>query len=253
MKKLLCTAALALSSFAVNAELLGITVGGYVWNAEVTEGKLSAPTFNNGAGYDISIDAKNANNGVFYIQWQHELAYIPNLKASINNIQHAGIGRLKSGTVDVSITDGEVDMSHYDFIASWPIIDSAVRWEAGVMVRVLDGITGGQNLVSDDGASTQYPVYIPLSTTMPLFYTSASLQLPLGFKTGVEIMGGDYDKQQVVDGNIYASYTSPFGLGFNAGYRILLTDIETQEETQGDDVFASMDFKGAYAGLYFNF
>ena len=243
MKKFLL-AVLFFSSFATQAEPLGLTVGAYIWNAEVTEGFMNISDYPvPGDTYNILLDARDANNDVIYIDWRHDFTRLPNLKASINNIYHTG-----TGVIDISGTlypiEGVADMTHYDLIVYWPVLNSDLSLDLGLTVRLLDGLTGDK----------VFGIEIPLSMTMPLLYSRVNYALPLGFDIGMDLMLGSYDGDTATDANFYASYISHFGLGINAGYRILETDIETTVKGFPQaKVDASMDFKGAYMGLFYSF
>ena len=208
MKSFIYTSLLSSLILCAHVNASSLSIGSYMWQTSVSEGKLDAPDFtsqgsNNAIdqtkGYRIDVKADDATNSVIYIDWQHDIAYFPNLKASINNIEHSGEAPFVIEEYSGVINDGKIDLPHYDLIAYWPILDSVVNIDLGVTIRTLDGEIGGHEISFNGSDNVNYPIIIPISTTIPLLYSRAELDLPLGFNTGFEFMWGDNGDEKGLD------------------------------------------------------
>jgi hypothetical protein len=83
-----------------------------------------------------------------------------------------------------------------------------------------------------------------------MLYGRARVDLPFsGFWLAGEAQGLGYDGNSVVDANAHLGWESKWGLGFEAGWRILNLRLEEIDElTMGD-----IEVKGPYAALNFHF
>ncbi len=238
MKHSLFTMLLSLLSLNMLAAEHKLTVGSYVWDTEVTEAFLTIPDLR----LILSADGAQAYNNSFFLVWKHNHQHYPNLKFSINIIEHSGTGTFEFGQ-SLSNFSGKLDMSNYDLTAFWTVIQTPkIILDIGITARLLDGIVDNQFLP------------LPLDTVLPLLYTHTLLPFGNNYSVGLELMGGEWDDQKAVDMSLYGAYTLDIGLGFNAGYRLLNTDVETYVKGQEEiDAFTGLDFKGFYAGMFYHF
>ncbi len=232
------------------------TVGAYIWDAEVPEAILDIPDFLGLGAYTITAEAETAKNSSIYFIWEHDLPNYPFIKAAINIVEHNGTGELDAFGVEYTINDGQIELNHYDLIFFWPLINiDAIQFDAGFLVRAIDGVTGGSDISANTGTNFNIaPILIPLDTVIPLLYTHTIIPFGNHFSSGVELLWGEWDDQKALDISLYGAYTLDMGLGFNAGYRLLNTDVETNVEGFEEiAAFTRLDFKGFYAGMFYHF
>lgn len=248
MKKTVLSALLISATcmtLSAQAEITAVTIGAYNWKTEVTAGRLYAPRLGE---YDLNLDnfeLKKEKNLTFYAILEHTTPYVPNVKFSHTQLEHSGPGFLNYSGNTYAIDNGIVNLDQTDLTAYYQVLDNVLQLDIGITIRNFDGFFS-----IDSGAG---PAQTTLATTLPLLYGKAEFALPLGFGIGLEANVGTSGDETGVDTNFYAHYISPFGLGINAGYRILNTELESVVKGTDIAVFAEMDFKGSYIGLSYTF
>jgi outer membrane protein len=80
-------------------------------------------------------------------------------------------------------------------------------------------------------------------------YAGIGVDLPLtGLSVGADGAYVKYQGSSFYDFSLRISYTSPWFVGAEAGYRKIKLDLD-----DFDDSFADVEFDGPYAGLYLHF
>ena len=246
------SALLTLGANQANADrILGVFVGGHSWQQEfdgfVRELDAVTPTdvdFQDDLGLDDDSD------NVFYVALEHPVPFLPNIQLKQSNIQITGSNTLTrtidiggetfSATTDVS---SEADLSHDDLTLYYQILDNYVSLDLGITARFFDGFVEVDETSGTTSGREEFDAVIPL------IYLKARFNLP--FTGGyVSVSGnvlGDGDNN-FFDYQGIVGWESGFGLGVEAGYRIL--DLELDDI---DDIDAELTVDGAFAGLFFHF
>ena len=144
------------------------------------------------------------------------------------------------------VYDGEVssrlDLTHNDATLYYEILDNWVNLDVGITARFFDEGFNVREL------STLEAGEIDVDHVVPMFYGHARFDLPFsGLTVGVEGNYISYDDDTLYDTKLNIGYTFAFGLGIEAGYRIM----DFEYDDGDDDVDATID--GIYGGLYWDF
>jgi len=150
------------------------------------------------------------------------------------------IPNIRIAAMDASYDDddlgGEFDQSFVDATLYYEILDTVVEVDLGLTARMMD-LSAGNDAYEYDSVE-------------PMAYAKVQGNLPLtGLSLGaIANMGAD-----VSDFEAFVQYELAFGLGFNAGYRMIGQDLEYEA---GSNLFVDADFdtdfEGAFLGIYFD-
>ena len=135
-----------------------------------------------------------------------------------------------------------MDLSHTDVTLYYEILDNWVNLDLGLTGRVFD------DGVSITDVNTGLKGDLDIDYVIPLVYAEARFDLPLsGLSLGIQGNAISYDDDTLYDAKFNLGYTFAFGLGVEAGYRLIDFDYDDDDET------ADVNFDGVYAGLYWDF
>lgn len=245
LSALLCAG--ILSSTAHADTLLGGYVGAQVWNMGATGGfsqNESLATF----AFD-----EEANTS-FYAALEHPIPLVPNIKIARTSMDTTG-----STVIDTQFTFGDrvflvnsqlettVEMTATDYILYYEILDND-------LLTVDVGITGkqieGDFVVVDQNGNTGTENFDGI---IPMGYGKVQIGLPFtGFGLHAEGSFLSIDDDSLTDYQVAITYsfveTFALDLSIQAGYRSTTLDIEDL-----DDIYADLEFDGAYIGLEFDF
>lgn len=167
MKKRLFAACVAtmLSTAASADTLLGVYVGGHVWQSDAS-GSFGETSEQN------TFDFDDETNGSFYAALEHPLPFVPNIRVSSTSIETAG-----AGTLDIAFDNvlGEAttvfDTSYIDYTLYYEIFDNdLISIDVGLTARDLDAditVTNG----TDEGE-------LAVSGIIPMLYVAAQIGFP---------------------------------------------------------------------------
>ncbi|MEO3877043.1 TIGR04219 family outer membrane beta-barrel protein [Rheinheimera fenheensis] len=229
--------------------LLGLYIGADGWRTS-TDGSFAN---------DDQLQSFNFNDKTqssYYVALEHPLPLLPNIRLQHNQLESNGLTVLNASfsfagetfAVDTDIAN-QVDLTNTDYVLYYEILDNdLVSLDLGINAKHIDGSVA----VADLGGSGAVAVQ-DASTFIPMLYTSAIVGLPL---TGLELFANgsfvSYDGSRVYDmqaGVAYALLDNlAVDLRLKLGYRAVnlrLDDI--------DNLYADLDFKGAFAGIELHF
>lgn len=229
--------------------LLGLYIGADGWRTS-TDGSFAN---------DDQLQSFNFNDKTqssYYVALEHPLPLLPNIRLQHNQLESNGLTALNASfsfagetfAVDTDIAN-QVDLTNTDYVLYYEILDNdLVSLDLGINAKHIDGSVA----VADLGGSGAVAVQ-DASTFIPMLYTSAIVGLPL---TGLELFANgsfvSYDGSRVYDmqaGVAYALLDNlAVDLRLKLGYRAVnlrLDDI--------DNLYADLDFKGAFAGIELHF
>lgn len=238
-------------SCGTHADSIGVFAGANAWQQDfdgyVSDLDASSPVEVNFQD-DLGLEENDSN--VIYVSLEHPIPFLPNLQLKRTTIEIDGANTLnrqieyggETFNVSTSIVS-EADLSHTDVTAYYQILDNYVSLDVGMTARFFDGFVEVQDSTGAESGRVEF------DSPVPLLFVKARADLPL---TGayVSITGnalGDGDNNFTdMQGTI--GWESQYGLGVEAGYRVLEVELEDL-----DDVNADLTIDGAFAGLMYHF
>ena len=245
----LVLAALLLPSIA-GADILGVTAGANYWNYDIggtaryqTRDSANDIDVNKDLGYD------DGNLGYYYIALEHPVPFLPNVRLSKTDIDEDANGILSKTVVYGGTTflvnenlNSEVQLDQTDITLYYSPLDTVVNVDLGLNAKYIDStarITGAISGTQD----------ADVSGWVPMAYAGVGIDLPL---TGLAVSADGsyikYESSSFYDYTLRVTYTSPWYVGADVGYRKIKLDLD-----DFDDSFANVEFDGPYAGLYLHF
>ena len=136
----------------------------------------------------------------------------------------------------------EFELDQTDITLYYSPLDNVVNVDLGLNAKYIDSEARISGAIS--GTETAN-----VSGWVPMLYAGVGADLPLtGLSVGADGAYIHYDGSSFYDYSVHASYTSPWHVGVNAGYRKIKLDLD-----DFDDSFADVEFDGLYAGAYLHF
>jgi outer membrane protein len=252
MKKtamMLSLSGILVSGVAQADTLLGLYLGADVWRTSA-EG-----SFANSAQLQ-NFNFNDNTQASYYLALEHPVPLLPNIRLQHNRLEADGntnlttsfnfAGQTYTGN---TLVNNRVDLTNTDYVLYYEILDNdLVSLDVGINGKHFNGSVVVSRSASNGQQATQN-----VSEWVPMFYSSASIGLPL---TGVDLFAQgsmvSYDGSRVYDiqgGVAYALLDNmALDMRLKVGYRAVnlrLDDI--------DDLYANMEFKGIFAGVELHF
>jgi outer membrane protein len=251
MRRLLLPfATLSLFSSVSPADTLGIRAGANYWKYDIS-GTARYQTKNSANDIDVNQDLgyDDGSAGVYYLILEHPVPVLPNVRLSYTDIDEDANGRLTKTVVYGNTTflaneavSSQVQLKQTDITLYYELLDNVVSLDLGLTGKYIDSkarITGAISGTQDAS----------VSGWVPLVYLGVGADLPL---TGLGVSAdGSFVKYQdstFYDYSVRATYTTPWHVGLDVGYRKIKLDLD-----DFDDSFANVEFDGPYAGAYLHF
>lgn len=193
-------------------------------------------------------------NTNFYAALEHPIPLIPNIKLARTTLNTSGSNIINSQfnfgdqvfLVDSSISNN-IELTATDYILYYEILDNdLISIDLGISGKQIEG----DIFVSDSsGRSGQQS----LDIIVPMGYAKVQVGLPLtGFSVLAEGSFIAIDDDSFTDYQVALAYsfveTLALDLSIQAGYRSSELDLNDV-----DDIFADMQFDGAFVGIEFDF
>ena len=241
---------MALAGTAHADTILGVYLGAGAWYYS-TGGQFEDT--NNSPSTTIYIDGDlgfgDNTGGYFYLAFEHFVPFLPNVK-----VEYTGMDATSKNTITEALefegetfaigdtVDSTINVSHTDLIFYYELLDNWVNLDLGITARIFDGeISLESSSVANASQSLDF--------TIPLLYGKAKFELPFtGWYLSIE---GDYIGYS---GSTYSDiqgsfgWESSIGLGFEAGYRAMVFDLDDIQHLN-----TNIEFKGSYAALTYHF
>jgi len=257
MKKLVLAASVAtMLSASVQADmLLGLYIGGQVWNA------AASGTFgeNDGQGNIVLQDFTLADQAQtsFHVALEHPIPLVPNIKIASTTLDTDG-----SNTIDDGFSFGDIafpagaganttfNMSYIDYTLYYEILDNdLITFDIGITARDFDGDINVSTVDFDPVFSER----VDVAVVVPMLYASVIVGLPF---TGVNFFAEgnmvSYDGSGIYDYQVGVSYAVLdnvlVDLDVTLGYRSVKLDLDDL-----DGLHADLTFDGVYLGTIIHF
>lgn len=251
MKKCLTAAALGCVFFASSATadtIAGVCIGAQGWNTSTSGGFADSSSTAN-------FNFDDETNGAAYIAVEHPVPFLPNLKVNYTGLDTSGVTNLESSfTFDGNLYTAEsdvttnADITSTDIILYYELFDNdLISFDLGLNGKYIDG-----TLIVEDQASNTRGVE-EFSGVIPMVYSRVQVGLPFtGLAAYAEGSYLSFDDHTLSDYQIALTYSFIESLAVDMtlqlGYRNVQVDIEDL-----DDVYADMEYDGAFAGLEIHF
>lgn len=258
MKQTIIAAGIAtLLTASVQADtLLGLYLGGHVWDAQTT-GNFGEKNSTTGKVTSQEFNFKDQQQGSYYIALEHPIPLVPNIRIastvldtngqtdiSENDFSFGGISYPVNTTVDTAF-----DVNYIDYTLYYEILDNDLfTFDIGLTARDIDGdisIKDDKGIISVSKEE--------FSAIVPMLYSSMIVGLPFtGFNVFAQGNYTGYDDSSIYDFQAGISYAVldnlAVDLNVELGYKVVKMDIEDI-----DDIYADMEFKGVFAGATVHF
>lgn len=248
-KIILALSGMLISGVATADTLFGVYLGADGWRTSANGSFADSEQLQN---FNFNDDTQTS----FYLAVEHPVPLLPNIRVQHNRLEADGSTNITSAFsfggqtyVGNALVNNRVDLSNTDYVLYYEILDNElVSLDVGVNAKHFRG-----NVVVAGDAAGSPQASQDVSELVPMFYSSASVSLPL---TGLDLFAQgslvSYDGSRIYDvqGGIgYALLDNmALDLRLKVGYRTV--DLQLDDI---DDLYANMKFKGVFAGVELHF
>lgn len=255
MKKAVIAAGVAaMLSAGVQADVLGVYIGGQYWDVEAEGNFGDDPT--NLVDFNL-VDEKQ---GSYFIAFEHPVPFLPNLKVASTTLDTTGNAQLTEefdfGDQVFSTgldADAVFDFSYIDYTLYYELFDNDVlSFDIGLTGRDVDG-----DVSVTATTTTTPPVTLTgreeLSAIIPMLYAATNIGIP-GTDWNIFAEGNflSFDDHTLYDYQAGISYELVDNLAVDVnltlGYRAVKLELDDL-----DDLYSNIDFKGVFAGFVMHF
>lgn len=246
MRQYLLLPILGLSSLALpaHADILGARFGIEGWRQDssggVTETNTQIP------------DSSLADETKFgaYLTFEHPIPLLPNVRLRYTDFDTDGDVDTTFTIDDIEFTNGanlDIDATALDLTLYYEILDlDVLSLDAGLTIRYLDAEFKAQAFALGSAEES-------LSAPVPMLYAAGVAGMPFtGLYARAEANYLSYDDSSFSDMQISVGYrvidNLAVDMSIELGYRKTELDIDDI-----DDIYADLEFSGAYAGLQLHF
>lgn len=248
MKRIRFAQVLAAAGFlltaSAQAEDLGVSIGLTLWQ-QGYDGDVRA----GGGRIDLEDDLgfNDDTDASYFIQWEHALPLVPNFKLQHTEVYVSNFGFVEGvefGGVDLTgDVSASLNLGHTDLTLYYEVLDSWVNLDVGLTARRFDDRFVQVINISPTSAGS-----VRIDEVIPALYGHARFDLPLtGLSAGIEANATNFNDNTLFDARLNFGYCFDFGLGIEAGYRLM-----DYEYDDGDELL-DVTIDGFYGGVSWDF
>lgn len=255
MKKIALAAALATAlSTNVQADALGIYLGGQVWDNQ------ASGTFGDGSSL-VDFNLVDEKQNSFFVAFEHPLPLIPNARIASTSLETNGMTTLDTDFdfddetfLNGADVNADFDVSYVDYTLYYELFDNdLLSFDFGITARDFDGdVTVSTQVTTSSGTVSQSDT-IAVTDVVPMLYVAANLGLPL---TGLNLFAQgnflSFDDHTLYDYEVGVSYelvdNMLIDVNVNAGYRSVKLELEDL-----NDLYTNIEFDGVFIGTTIHF
>jgi outer membrane protein len=255
MKKIALAAALAtVLSTNVQADAIGIYLGGQVWDNQ------ASGTFSDGSSpTDFNLVDEKQNS--FFIAFEHPLPLIPNIRIASTSLETNGMATLDNefkfdGETFLKNADVNADfnVSYVDYTLYYELFDNdLLSFDFGITARDFDGDVAVSTQITSGSTTSTLSSSIAVTDVVPMLYVATNVGLPL---TGLNLYAqGNFlsiDDHTLYDYQVGVSYelidNMLIDVDVNAGYRSVKLELEDL-----NDLYTNIEFDGVFVGTTIHF
>ncbi len=255
MKKIALAAALAtVLSTNVQADALGIYLGGQVWDNQ------ASGTFGDGSS-QVDFNLVDEKQNSFFIAFEHPLPLIPNARIASTSLETNGMTTL---TEDFKFDDetfvkgadvnADFNVSYVDYTLYYELFDNdLLSFDFGITARDFDGDVSVSTQLTSGSTTTTVSDTIAVTDIVPMLYVATNVGLPL---TGLNLYAqGNFlsiDDHTLYDYEVGVSYelidNMVVDMNINAGYRAVKLELDDL-----NDLYSDIEFDGVFVGATIHF
>jgi len=250
--KLLYIPLLSLLPALSSADTLGVRAGvnGWQYDLDGTARYQSKSSSNDiDVNDDLGYDDDTVANA--YIIFEHPVPLLPNVKISRMDIDTDANGVMSDiftwGGITFPVNaavSSELKMDQTEIALYYRILDNVVSLDLGLSAKYIDieaTITDRSGVLGSETAD--------ISGWVPMLYAGIGADLPFtGLAVSADGSAIGYQDSNFYDFSVRATYTTPWFVGIDVGYRKMKLDLD-----DFDDSYADIEFDGPYAGAYLHF
>lgn len=255
MKKIALAAALAtVLSTNVQADALGIYLGGQVWDNQ------ASGTFGDGSSL-VDFNLVDEKQNSFFVAFEHPLPLIPNARIASTSLETNGMTTLDTDfdfDDEIFLSGADVnadfDVSYLDYTLYYELFDNdLLSFDFGITARDFDGdVTVSTQVTTSSGTVSQSDT-IAVTDVVPMLYVATNVGLPL---TGLNLYAQgnflSFDDHTLYDYEVGVSYelvdNMLIDVNVNAGYRAVKLELEDL-----NDLYTNIEFDGVFVGTTIHF
>lgn len=255
MKKIALAAALAtVLSTNVQADALGIYLGGQIWDNQ------ASGTFGDGSSL-VDFNLVDEKQNSFFIAFEHPLPLIPNARIASTSLETNGMTTLDTDFdfddetfLNGADVNADFDVSYVDYTLYYELFDNdLLSFDFGITARDFDGdVTVSTQVTTSSGTVSQSDT-IAVTDVVPMLYVATNVGLPL---TGLNLYAQgnflSFDDHTLYDYEVGVSYelidNMLIDVNVNAGYRAVKLELEDL-----NDLYTNIEFDGLFVGTTIHF
>lgn len=255
MKKIALAAALAtVLSTNVQADALGIYLGGQIWDNQ------ASGTFGDGSSL-VDFNLVDEKQNSFFVAFEHPLPLIPNARIASTSLETNGMTTLDTDfdfDDEIFLSGADVnadfDVSYVDYTLYYELFDNdLLSFDFGITARDFDGdVTVSTQVTTSSGTVSQSDT-IAVTDVVPMLYVATNVGLPL---TGLNLYAQgnflSFDDHTLYDYEVGVSYelvdNMLIDVNVNAGYRAVKLELEDL-----NDLYTNIEFDGVFVGTTIHF
>lgn len=255
MKKIALAAALAtVLSTNVQADALGIYLGGQVWDNQ------ASGTFGDGSSL-VDFNLVDEKQNSFFVAFEHPLPLIPNARIASTSLETNGMTTLDTDFdfddetfLNGADVNADFDVSYVDYTLYYELFDNdLLSFDFGITARDFDGdVTVSTQVTTSSGTVSQSDT-IAVTDVVPMLYVATNVGLPL---TGLNLYAQgnflSFDDHTLYDYEVGVSYelidNMLIDVNVNAGYRAVKLELEDL-----NDLYTNIEFDGVFVGTTIHF
>lgn len=251
MKKIALAVTLAsILSTNVQADALGIYLGGQIW-----DNKASGTLGDGSSQVDFNLEDKKQNS--FFIAFEHPIPLIPNVRIASTSLETEGNTTLttefefegETFREDANV-NADFNISYIDYTLYYELFDNdLLSFDLGLTGRDFDGdVTVSAQ--SNQGATSGR---ISVTEIVPMLYARTNIGLPLtGFNLYAQGNFLSIDDHTLYDYEVGVSYelidNLAVDVNINAGYRAVKLELDDL-----NDLYTNIEFDGVFLGTTIHF
>ena len=251
MKKIALAVTLAsILSTNVQADALGIYLGGQIWDNQ------ASGTLGDGSS-QVDFNLADEKQNSFFIAFEHPLPLIPNVRIASTSLETEGNTTLttefefegETFREDANV-NADFNISYVDYTLYYELFDNdLLSFDLGLTGRDFDGdVTVSAQ--SNQGATSGR---ISVTEIVPMLYARTNIGLPL---TGLNLYAqGNFlsiDDHTLYDYEVGVSYelidNLAVDVNINAGYRAVKLELDDL-----NDLYTNIEFDGVFLGTTIHF
>ena len=255
MKKIALAAALAtVLSTNVQADALGIYLGGQIWDNQ------ASGTFGDGSSL-VDFNLVDEKQNSFFVAFEHPLPLIPNARIASTSLETNGMTTLDTDFdfddetfLNGADVNADFDVSYVDYTLYYELFDNdLLSFDFGITARDFDGdVTVSTQVTTSSGTVSQSDT-IAVTDVVPMLYVATNVGLPL---TGLNLYAQgnflSFDDHTLYDYEVGVSYelvdNMLIDVNVNAGYRAVKLELEDL-----NDLYTNIEFDGLFVGTTIHF